>query len=169
MVVSDRTAKLQMCGRMISLVAIALFLSSAVQAQTSSPEPVENKRPAPFELKLSTTTTMLCIGNSIELELELTNVSQEPVEIDKLRLWDSFFYSHSRPDGSGRNGGSSTNCGHCGKEKITLAPGANYRDKHTFSLDYDFFQEAGTYTIEVDYDQISSNSVEFELYECNQK
>jgi hypothetical protein len=183
-----RQTKIKRGIQIILLVAFAVLVSMPVKAQKKSPEELkgiykawlendvswimtgeeaeEFKGKPALELKLSTLTPALCIDSELVLELEITNTGTEAVLINKARLWKYFSYGFSRPDGSGRGGGSAEgNFGGRGEE-VLLQPGMIYRSSHKFSLADEFFAEQGNYTLKTDLDSISSNSVEFELFQC---
>ena len=155
-------------GRFSLLVVFTLLISIGVQAQTEDDLPgsaPEESRPS-LELKLSTITPVQCIDSPLVLELEITNISQEEVLIDKSALWRNFSYSFDATDGSGKGG--AIGISHCGEggEKITLSPGMTYWTTHVFPLAFDFFQLAGAYSLMTNFDSIHSNDVKFELYDC---
>ena len=50
--------------------------------------------------------------------------------------------------------------------EVLLHSGMTYRSTHKFSLADEFFRERGIYTLKTNLDSISSNTVEFELFQC---
>ncbi len=146
------------------LVCFLAFMGLALAQDRSEPQPEK-----PVELKVSTTAMMLCLGASMPMEMELTNRSGQEFKVDKVDLWNSFSYGHSRDDGSGRGGGQATGCSHCRGEYIVLVPEQKHVSTFNFALASDFFKDPGNYTIKLNYKQVSSNELHFELYDCNPK
>lgn len=147
----------------VAFACFFIFSIAICHAQTGS----EKKKDA-LELKLSAPMTTLCAGVSIDLELNIKNLSQEVVKINKADLWSEYFYSQINPDGSGRTGGT-TSCYNCGKDILTLYPGDSYWEAHKFPLESAFFRRIGKYGISTSINSVTSNDVEFELTDCGNK
>jgi hypothetical protein len=161
-----RSRHFSVSGRSYLLACLFIFAAGVAQAQTDS----EKKKDA-LELKLSTLKTTLCAGTSIDLELEIKNISQEVVKIDKADLWTQYSYSKSYPDGNGtgRAGGLASNCGDCHGNFITLFPDETYWTTYKFSLSGEFFSEAAKYHIATSVNSNTSNKLDFELIDCGKK
>jgi hypothetical protein len=157
------------------LLAVAL----AVKGQNSQqPNEGAAKENAPLKLKLSTLKSSLCLGSSVDLQLEIQNVGLEEIKIDKADLWASFsYYGGNDPETTyGRGGGQQiSGCAHCRGNYLTLLPGVAYWDKHEFKPNDDFFDHAGRYFISTslqykigstDRPSEGSNDVAFELSQC---
>ena len=118
----------------------------------------------------STNTPALCIGSPLVLRLEVTNISQTDVEISEARMWMQFSYTYLDNDTGGgmgiNHGGGIGQGGGSREKKLVLSPGMSYQSTHEFPLDFDFFQEAGAYTLETALDSVYSNDVKFEIYDC---
>jgi hypothetical protein len=153
-------------GRAFMLPCILMLAVGAVQAQTET-----GKKTDALELKLSAQVTTLCLGSSIGLEMELKNVGQETLKIDKYDLWRSYLYSKSKysADSSGRAGGESSVCDECRGDFVVLYPGETFWTSHKFSLGGEFFREAVRYNIGVKINSARSNRVIFELVDCGKK
>lgn len=151
----------------LPLVAVALIamLTVGIRAKAQQDESISRD----LDLRLSTTTMALCVGSSLPMELEITNLSNQEKKIDKVDLWSSFGYGFSRADGSGRGGGTGSSCSHCRGNYIALKPAGSYQSSYSYSLDNDFFHEPGGYTIKMNFGQLSTNELSFELYDCNSK
>jgi hypothetical protein len=158
-------------------LAVLLALTLAVKGQNGRQPPEGAPKIAPLKLKLSTLKSSLCLGSSIDLQLEIQNVGAEEIKIDKADLWASFSYYGGVDPGttSGRGGGQSSGCDHCRGNYLTLLPGVAYWDKHEFKRNDDFFDHAGRYFISTslpykigstDRPSEGSNDVEFELFQC---
>lgn len=149
---------------MAHILACSLFLSIVAQAQV-----VADEKPQlpPLELKLSTTSLMLCVGSVLPLNLELTNRGAEVIKIDKFEIWNRFTYGYFGDRSAGRGGGEGSSCNHCLPDVINLITDKPYESSFNFSLENDFFKDAGKYSIRVYVEQVSSNELEFELYKCN--
>lgn len=174
----NRYLKIKKCWQMILLVLITGLASIAAYAQSATPE--ERKKmyaqwleqdvslsyTPRLNMKLTTLTPLLCIDSPLVLELEITNISEEEVPINKSDIWKSFSYAYDRTDDSGSGGRMGGNKGGGREERIVLTPGMSYRSKHEFSLAFDFFQEPGNYTLKTEIDLDDSNEVKFELYQC---
>ena len=60
---------------------------------------------APFELRLSATaSTILCRGDALGLEAEVTNTRDEPYEFELSALWKQFNYVYLPPEDFGEGG-----------------------------------------------------------------
>jgi hypothetical protein len=151
-------------GQASALACLFIFFAGVAQAQTDS----EKKKDA-LELKLSAPNTTLCAGTSIDLELEIKNISLEVVKIDKADLWTQYSYSKSFSDGTGRAGGQASNCNHCHGDFIMLYPDEAYWTIHKFSLNSEFFSEAAKYHIAASLNSSTSNKLGFELIDCGNK
>ena len=150
---------LRICLLLLAICAGAVVLSGKTNAE-------QGKQQSQLKMSLSSSTLMLCLGSSLPLGLELTNQGSEEVKIDKVDLWNRFSYSLSRTDGSGRGGGRGSSCDHCRGNYVVLQPGGRYESSFDYPMD-DFFKDAGKYTIKMMYEDISTNELSFELYDCN--
>ena len=144
------------------LVCILAFAGIALAQDISGPGKVEQ-----VELRLSSTKIMLCLGASLPLEMELINRSDQEIKIDKVDLWNSFSYRRLSKGNLGMGGGQESGCSHCGGNFIFLPPGKIHESKFNFDLISDVFEEPGEYKIKLNYKQVSSNELHFELYDCN--
>ena len=153
--------------RLLCLLASLLTITILAHAQSATEEPKTEKAKPPLELKLSTTSLMLCIGSALPLNLELTNRGSEEIKIDKFDIWNQFTYGYLQDRSSGRGGGQASGCDHCLRDLITLKTDKPYESSLSFPLENDFFRDAGKYSIRVYVEQVSSNELEFELYNCN--
>ena len=163
---------------MLAVCCCALLLTVG-QAQTGAREEGEARDTA-LELKLSAYESKVCAGSSLTLSLEITNTSREVIKLHKQSLWREFSYSsvdrNSNRTSIGCGGGDAR-----AEDSIVLEPGAQYRDTHTYSLEWnDLFQNAGRYRISTRLSYYfatgkygsgggSSNEVEFEVYNCAAK
>ena len=145
------------------LLAIVLA-GTLVESVKSKPE--RDQPESDLRLTLSSKSLMLCLGSSLHLDLVIANQGINEVKIDKVDLWSQFSYSFSATDGSGRGGGRGSSCDHCRGNYIVLPPGGRYESSFEYPLD-EFFKDAGKYTIKMTYEQISTNELTFELYDCN--
>jgi len=151
----------------ICLLALASVLSGALAVSICAKPGQDDEGQSRLRLKMSTTTMMLCLGSSLPLELEVSNQGPQPVKLDKADLWKDFSYSFSLPDGSGPAGGESSSCIHCQGNSVLLKQGDRFESSFKYPLDVPFFKDAGRYTIKMNYEQISTNELTFELYDCN--
>ena len=131
--------------------------------------PEQDERQSELQMTVSTTSMLLCLGSSLPLELQIANEGNGEVKIDKVDLWNRFTYGFSRPDGSGCGGGTASDCSHCRGNYVVLKPSGHYESSFKFLLVDPFFKEPGTYRIKMNYEQISTNELSFELYDCNPK
>jgi len=137
-----------------------------------------------LKMELSTPAASLCPGGTLELEMQITNESQQVIRIDRADLWGSFSYGAEpvvNPDGSGSGtaGGGDMKIGNYKRVAyVTIPPGETFWTKYSFKLDKDFFREAGKYTLKtyVTYElegkidlPADSNEIEFEVFECTSK
>lgn len=165
--------------QVLVLVIASLLLPLITQAQEASLEKNQNGfKAVPLEVKLTALNPGTCIDSFVVLELELTNVGNEEITIDKSGLWDSFSFEYTQYDGTpGGGGGYSSYCSNCEREKeeVVLTPKMTYRNSHAYQLQEELFHHAGYYTISLDVPynltnalnrHINSNSVRFELYQC---
>ena len=149
---------------MVHILVCSLFLSIVAQAQA-----VADEKPQlpPVELKLSTTSMMLCLGSALPLNLELTNRGSKEIKIDRFDIWNQFTYGYLEDRSADRGGGQGSGCYHCLPDLINLKTDKPYESSFNFSLENDFFKDVGKYSIRVYVEHVSSNEVEFELYNCN--
>lgn len=152
---------------MISTITKVIVLAAALVFSAKG-NAEQDKRQSELQMTLSTTTVMLCLGSSLPLDLEITNQGNHEVKIDKFELWKRFSYSLSRTDGSGRGGGMASSYYPSRANYVTLKPGGRHESSFEYPLG-DFFKDAGMYTIKMTVDEISTNEVSFELYDCNPK
>jgi len=150
--------------QLVHILVCSLLLGISAQAQVVADD---KKELPPVELKLSTTSMMLCLGSAIPLNLELTNRGSEEIKIDQFDIWNQFTYGYFGNRTAGRGGGQGSGCDHCLRDLVTLKTDKPYESSFNFPLENDFFKDAGKYSIRVYVEQVSSNEVEFELYNCN--
>lgn len=122
---------------------------------------------SPLKLNLTTRTANVCVGESLKVEAELVNASDEQIVIDVKTIWYrlafNFFRagsSRTNPDGSGsgtNTGGSLTRVGDAGPhyegEYLVLSPGESYKASRNIELDDEFFKSPGSYHLKVTYGQ----------------
>jgi hypothetical protein len=122
---------------------------------------------SPLELKLTTRTANVCFGESLQVEAELVNASDEQIVIDVKTIWYQLAFnffrarsSRTHPDrsGSGTNtAGSLTRVRDAGPkyegEYAVLRPGESYKATGNIELDDDFFKSRGGYDLKVTYCQ----------------
>lgn len=150
----------------VYLFPLAIVLAGTLVFSIKA-KPEQDKRQSELQMTVSTTTMMLCLGSSLPLELEIANQGNQEVKLDKSDLWNRFSYSFSRTDGSGRSGGMASSCSHCRGHYVVLKPGGRYESSLEYPLDVPFFKDPGNYSIKMNYEQISTNELSFELYDCN--
>jgi hypothetical protein len=153
--------------RLLCLLASLLTITILAHAQSATEEPKTEKAKPPLELKLSTSSLMLCVGSALPLNLELTNRGGEEIKIDKFDIWNRFTYGYLGDRSADRGGGQVSGCDHCLRDLITLKTDKAYESSFNFSLENDFFKDTGKYSIRVYVEQVSSNELQFELYNCN--
>lgn len=139
----------------VSFVLLTVCLGDSVSGQKRKSKTTEK---TPLVLKVTTSQLTICRGTeSIELKLEISNVSREPVTIDKNYLWNgslSVYFSHKKI-ADGWASGETARFPYTGNF-LQLAPGEKYIESHEFSLVEegkleDFFNRVGRYTITVRY------------------
>jgi hypothetical protein len=148
---------------LVHLVSCSLLLSIVARAQVVADE----KKQLPLELKLNTTSLMLCVGSALPLNLELTNHGGEEIKIDKFDLWNQFTYGYLGDRSADRGGGQVSGCDDCSRDLMNLKTDKPYESSFNFSLENEFFKDAGKYSIRVYVEKVSSNELQFELYNCN--
>lgn len=149
---------------MLYVFLLAIGLTVMLVPSVKSEE--QDNHQSDLRMTLSSTSLMLCLGSQLPLDLEITNLGNREVKIDKADLWNRFAYGFSGRDGSGRGGGRGSSCNHCRGNYVVLPPGGRYESSFEFPLD-DFFKDSGEYNIKMTYDQVSTNELAFELYDCN--
>ncbi|MFN2491667.1 MAG: hypothetical protein ABR501_02140 [Pyrinomonadaceae bacterium] len=147
----------------VAMIVFIVMLVSGVNAK-----PLQHEADSELQMTLSTTTMMLCLGSSLPLEVEIANRGTEQVKIDKVDLWANFVYSFSGANG-GRGGGCGSKCDSCRGEFVVVNPDASHHSEFAFRLSSDFFKDTGSYTIKLKYNDILTNQLDFELYDCNPK
>ena len=162
----------------IPALVLAVGMSLAAYAQNMEPERHEGPaKSAALKLTLTAVESSVCSNRPLLLELQIENVGQEEIKIDKADLWSSFSYGYLERDSDrlmGRGGGMGTSCSHCREKYISLLPGTAAWEKHEFKL-HEFFQDAGDYSLStrVPYKigdkelDVESNEIEFEVRSCS--
>lgn len=143
----------------VTVVLLVICFGSSVSAQKRKPKTTTEK--SPLVLKVTTPKPTICLGTeSIMLETEMSNVSREPVTIDKNYLWNgsvSVFFSYKKAV-DGWASSRTVQVPYTG-DFLQLAPEEKYRDSHRFEFTEagkleDFFNRVGLYTITVRYEII---------------
>lgn len=148
------------------LFALGIVLGGTLVFSITA-KPGQREPQSDLQMTMSTTTMKVCLGSSLPLELEITNHGSKAVKIDKADLWNSFSYSFSSTDGPDHGGGVSSSCSHCRGHYVVLKPGSRYESSFKYPLDIASFKDPGQYKIKMNYEQISTNELSFELYDCN--
>ena len=146
------------------LLVTIVLLSTLVPSVKSST--AQEKPQSELRMTLSSKTLMLCLGSPLRLDLELANHGSQELKLDKFELWNHFSYGFSGTNGSGRGGGRGSGCDSCHGNYVVLPPGGRYESSYDYPLD-DFFKDAGKYTMKMTYNQVSTNELTFEFYDCN--
>ncbi len=173
------TASIRDC-KMRCLVLISFLLIACMQApslgQSAKTERAEEKAPLRYRLIVSKPT--VCAKESINLELELENISNHDVLVDPRALLHTIDIS--------RKGGAVVSTGDpmgqvTPDQFIPLAPGKSYRKNSSYPLQGRFFSAVGLYSIHLTYGQfadpspklpdlyigaVDSNTVLFEINDC---
>jgi hypothetical protein len=144
------------------------FVLAATAVLGIDAKPLQDGTKSELQMTLSTTTMMLCLGSPLPLEVAITNLGSKQVKIDRVDLWANFEYSFSGANG-GRGGGYASNCDSCRGDYVVVMPGANQYNEFAFPLSSDFFKDIGRYHIRLKYSDITTNQLDFELYDCNPK
>ena len=148
----------------IYLFLLAIGLTVTLVPSVKSEK--QDKRQSDLRMTLSGKSLMLCLGSPLRLDLVIVNQGVAAIMIDKFDLWNLFSFGFSGPNGMGRGGGRGSSCSHCRGNYVVLPPGGRYESSFEYVLD-DFFKDAGNYTIKMTYEQVSTNELAFELYDCN--
>jgi len=144
----------------LSALILLPALSAAGQAQNE-----QQNGKSPWKLKLSSSSMRVCLGSSLPLELEVTNQSNDDIRIDKLNLWQDF--SFQRSGSTGERGWLTIDYIHGPNDSVLVKADASYRSTYDFSLQDNFFGFPEKYIIKLHYEQVYSNEVSFEIYDCN--
>jgi hypothetical protein len=159
--------------RTILLITLTLYLSIAAYARDASQikDALKMEKP-PLEFKLIALTPTACIGDPLKLRLEVTNIGQETLKLNRAYFWDTsriylsaeeskgedkeFFYEHFWPRSTS-------------EDIVFLASGKTYV-AHTY---WPFYGEGnkfgvGNYILQI-WLFSSNNKVQFEIKECKRK
>ena len=171
--IGTRSYRTKQWGLTLLLTTVALFLSIAAHAQDESQikDALRIEKP-PLKIELRTLTPMVCLGMPLKLRLEVTNVDQETLRINRAYFWNNyfeylttskskdkdteFFFTHIWPRSTS-------------EDIVLLPPGKTYV-AHTYWPLHESVTKygAGNYTLETGtYGTLSK--VQFELHDCKQK
>jgi hypothetical protein len=155
------------------LASLMLFLSVAAGAQEGSQNRGDSSAKKPsLEFKLIALTPTVCVGVPLKLRLEVTNVGQETVKLNKAYFWNVYAVSPTTPESEKSDKEvfltyiwpRSTS-----EDIFFLAPGKTYIDHTYWSLEEKSTQlGAGNYTLETGH-YGSSNKLQFEIHDCERK
>jgi hypothetical protein len=179
--IHSRSIRARNWQRVILLVSIALFLPIVAYAQDESQKDVPQTKKAYLKFKLILLTPTVCVGVPLKLRLEVSNVGQETVELNRAYFWELYSWYPVTPEGEDKGRGEiivwiwprSTS-----EDIISLAPGKTYIAHSYWSFDDEVRKagrwsladegskpEPGNYSLKVK----TSNRVQFELHDCRQK
>ena len=144
----------------------AIFVGSLLLGLTAYGQATEPKERPPLDIKITAAAMMICLGSALPLNMELTNRRSEQIKIDKFEIWNHFQYGYFGKDG-GRGGGEGHGCTECQSDFAVLERDKPYESSFKFPLTNEFFKDAGKYSLKLTIEGVSSNEVEFELYNCN--
>lgn len=148
----------------VTIILSVICFSNSISAQRRKPRATLKK--VPLILKVTTPQPTICLGTeSISLETVMSNISRQPITIDKNYLWNgsiSVFFRHKKVIDGWASGGT-VQYPYTG-DFLELAPGDKYRESHEFALTEDgkledFFNRIGQYTITFRY-QANDNDKE---------
>lgn len=149
----------------IRLMILALFVilftcfDNYISAQERTTENITESSPLTFEV--SALKSAICLGaTSILLTAEITNVSREPVTIDKNFLWNGSISAsfNNKKLADAWVSGRTTQIPYTGNF-LQLEPEQKYRESFEFALRKDrmlnvFFRRVGRYVLTVDYQAV---------------
>ena len=162
--------------RLILASIVTVGASLTVYGQVAAERDEQADKREAVRLTLSTLESSICANRPLSLKLQIENVGQAEIKIDRADLWSSFSYSYLTRDSdrlSGRGGGMGTGCSHCRGNYISLLPGTARWEKHEFNLN-NFFQDEGDYSLRTGLPfiigdkgfKVESNEIEFEVRPC---
>jgi hypothetical protein len=167
-------------GRALALAGVSCLVAVAAEGQGRWPEREVGASTGgglmTVEMTLGATTpTVVCRGDTLGLEVEVRNPSDEPLEFEKSALWRQFNYIYRQPDRLTRHGDTITGLGEGGervaegdvpRETVVIAPGEALRFRGEFSLKDKFFKRAGSYELLVGVARVPSSRLSFEIMDC---
>ena len=165
-------ADFQRVWRSMLRISLALFLPIASYAQdVSQNKDASNAKKPVLEVKLRMLTPTVCVGTPLKLRLEVTNVGQEVVKLNRAYFWNNYsmfltssessdkdkerFFTHVWPRSTS-------------EDILFLAPGKTYVAHTYWQLNEEWKSEPGNYTLEIITHGIL-NKAQFELHDCEQK
>jgi hypothetical protein len=122
-----------------------------------------------LKVKLQTLTPVACMGSPLKLKLEVTNVGQEIVRLNRAYFWNNYSVHPSAPQAEDQ--AKEYFIAHVwprstSEDIIHLEPGKTYTSHRYWELD-ESISSPGRYTLEVG-TYGTWNQVEFELNHCRQ-
>jgi hypothetical protein len=153
------------------LVSLSLFLSIAAYAQDDSQikDALRMERP-PLKYKLIALTPTFCVGVPLKLRLEISNVGQETIKLNRAYFWASSFLFPAAQSGNKNEGELFFDYWPRTEDDdiIFLPPGRTYI-AHTY---WPFYGEdanfgAGDYTLELIH--YGFHKVRFKIRDCELK
>src|SRR5262245_45164968 len=120
----------------------------------------------PLDIKITAASMMICLGADLPLNMEVTNRGVEQIKVSKFEMWSHFQYGYFGKNG-GRGGGEGRGCFDCDQDDVVLERDKSYESSYKFPLTNEFFKDPGKYSFKLTIEGVSSNEVEFELYNCN--
>lgn len=150
--------------RLTGILAGSLLLGLTAQAQATI---AEQKELPPLDIKISAASMMVCLGTELPLNMELTNRGPDQIKIDKFEIWNHFQYGYFGERDAGRGGGEGASRYQSPPELVVLDRDKPYESSFKFPLSNEFFKDAGRYSLKLTIEGVSSNEIEFELYNCN--
>jgi hypothetical protein len=167
------------------IIIVSTPTQKSVQAQRNHQESLSSQA---LELKITMPANRACHGSCLNIEAEITNVSEENVVIDAKGLRYRISVEKFRPSLKGASVHSLSIQGDYGPEQYNetgyyvLKPKESHKTSFAISLRGDFFSDYGSYTITTTYGQfrkytfngtemfqgtVKSNGVEFNIARCN--
>ena len=161
---------------LLALLLLIACIKAAPSSQTADSTTVLEKKPLRY--RLIALEPSVCMNQSVDLEFELENTSNQKVLIDPRALLTSVTIFHE----VGARVTRADLWGNIPRDQlVSLEPGKYYRKTTSYPLHDKFFAAAGVYSIQATYGQfahvspeipdlyrgsIESNTVLFELRDC---
>lgn len=188
-----KNEKALLMARALALFSVLFLVADFLVAQERV-QKGDSPKKSSLALRLILSQPKNCLGkNSIKMNIEMINIGDKSISIDKTALWKSFdiaYFNGEIPDGLWlKRYGFNEKYG----DYVLLSPNQKYNESYEFSfmkeenVKDDFFERAGRYEVEMKYqiqnfdknsakiaetiftDEVISNKVSFYLKKCRHK
>lgn len=126
---------------------------------------VQKEKPS-LKIKLEILTPVMCVGSELMFQITVINVGKKEAKVYPDSLFDTYAYRTEEMQKDMWRGMANFYYIKEQRAHLLLEPGMSHIETNFFKLDADKFQKSGKFKIVFRSYDVSSNAVEFELYDC---